>query len=139
MSPIDTVLHKIGTPLIKNTTSQKWHPTQMTSHKNRISQLHYRNYPRLKTTPTIKHRRTKWISAWSGKNSALKSHDHESELYKKIKNSLTQFSRWQTTFSHYLVRCSIKDHFFKAPKFVCFRWRICHMPFWYGAIIFKWH
>ena len=30
--------YKKGTPLIKNSTSQKWHPTQMAPHKNGILQ-----------------------------------------------------------------------------------------------------
>ena len=50
------------------------------------------------TSTTIRHRRVPRASFWSGKISVSKSHDHESESYKKFKNFLlkiTQLSPWQ--------------------------------------------
>ena len=92
----------------------------MASHKNGISQLHYwfsevatTNNLEPTGTPTIRHRRVKGISLWSGKNSTLKSHDHEFESYNKFKNSLTQLSTWQITFGHFFARCAtfVRHHF----------------------------
>ena len=48
------------------------------------------------------------ISLWSGKNSILKSHDHEWESYNKFKNPLlkiSQVSPWQINCGHFFVRC----------------------------------
>ena len=74
-----TQCYKKGFPLIKNTTSQKWHPTWMASHKYIIGFLKYYQHPANRTYPTIRHRRVIEISLWSGKNSTFKSHDHEFE------------------------------------------------------------
>ena len=100
MAPIDTVLQK------EHSSYQKYHLPKMASNINGISQLHYW-FSQVYTTnallieptlTTIRHRRVLGISLWSGKNSNLKFHDHESESYNKFKNFLlkiTELIPWQ--------------------------------------------
>ena len=61
----------------------------------------------LEPSPTTRHRKVKAISLWSRKNLTLKYHEHESESCNKLKNCLTQFSRWQITIGHFLARYAI--------------------------------
>ena len=94
-----TQFYKRGIPLIKNTTSQNWHPTSMAPHKNDISQKwhltkitsHKNSISKLtllvfcstiigflliEPTATIRHKL---------KNLILKSHDHRPESCNKFK------------------------------------------------------
>ena len=115
-----------NTPPHKNDTQHK------STSQNDVSQkCHSRTYiigflkcyqpPAYRTySSTIRHRRVIVISLWIGKNSSLKSHNHESESYNKFKNSLlkiTQLNSWQMTFGHFFARDAIfmRHHFFSKP------------------------
>ena len=88
-----------------NGISQKWHfTTTLLDFWSTINTL------LTETTFTIRHRRVIGISLWKGKNSTLKSHDHESEPYNKFKNFLlkiTQLSPWQIISRHFFTSCVI--------------------------------
>ena len=86
MPPTETVLQKGHSSYQKyqlakmapniNGISQKWHlKTILLFFRSTINTL------LIEPTPTIRHRRVIEISLWSRKNSALKSHDQESESF----------------------------------------------------------
>ena len=96
-----TQCYKKNTPLIRNITSQKgtqhkWHLAKMASHKNDISKV---------ATQLIQKLDTNW------KNLTLKSHEHGSESYKKLKNSLSKFT--QLSLWAFFTTCTIliRHHF----------------------------
>ena len=118
---------------------QKYHLTKMAktdnsqktcTHKNISQKWHLTTYFILTTVfqsttntlliepnPTIRHRLVKVRLVWSGKNSILNSHDHES--LNKCKNSvlkITQFIPWQIIFGHFFAKVAIfvKHHFFSV-------------------------
>ena len=98
-----TQCYKKNTPLIRNITSQKgtqhkWHLAKMASHKNDISKV---------ATQLIQKLDTNW------KNLTLKSHEHGSESYKKLKNSLSTHSA-QPLGIFYNVYHSYKAPFFRV-------------------------
>ena len=109
-----------GIPLIKNTTSQKWHPTWMASYNYIIGFLKYCQFSTLliESTPTIRHIQE------SNKNITLewKKLDFKNQwpwvwIIQQIsefpfKNHLAQ-SLANITFRHFFVRCVIflKHHF----------------------------
>ena len=110
MALTDTALQKRQSPY------QKYHLAKMASNENNgishechltITLLVFwstTNTLLIEPTPTIRHMRVIEISLWNRKNSALKSHDHESELNNKFKHlisEITQLSRpCQITFGH---------------------------------------
>ena len=112
-----TQCYKKGTHLIKNITSQKWHPTYMGSHKNwylTTTLLAFwctTNTLLIEPTPEFSHRRVIEISLQSRKNSTFKSYYHKSESYNKFRNfilKVTQLSPW-----HFFASCAIfvRHHF----------------------------
>ena len=117
MAPIDTVLQK------GHSSYHKYHLAKMAPNINVISQKwrltttllafwSTTNTLLIEPTRTIRNRRVLGISLWSGKNLTLKSHDRESESYKKFKNfflKITQFSPL-----HFFARCAnfVRQHFF---------------------------
>ena len=66
----------------------------MASHNYIVGFLKYYQFNTLliEPTPTIRHRRVIRIPLWSGKNSTLKSNDHEFESYNKFKNFLLKIT-----------------------------------------------
>ena len=151
MVPIDTVLQK------GHSSYQKCYFTKMATSINGISQKWYltitllafwstTNTLLIEPTPTIRHRKVIGISLWSGKNSTLKSHDHESEPYNKFKNFLlkiTQLSHWQITSGYFFARCAIfvRHHFLwvsylSISGVVFVMCHFCKVPLFSNAI--KW-
>ena len=110
MEPIDTALQK------GQSSYQKYHFAKMAPNKNNgISQKCHltitllvfwstTNTLLIEPTPTIRYMRVIEILLWSIKNSALKSHDHESESNNKSTHlilKINQLSRpRQITFGH---------------------------------------
>ena len=120
---------------------QKYHIAKMASHKYIIGVLKYYRFNTLliETTPTIRHRTVTRVSLWSGKNSTLKSTDHESESYNKFRNFLLK------SFSSIIGKCNLWAffckvcHFCKATVFVGVRfvylwWSICLVPFFTSSL-----
>ena len=112
--------YKNGTPLIKNSTSQKWHPTSIAFHNYIIGFLKYHQFNTLliESTPAIGHKIVIRIPLCSGKKLTLKLNDHESVSHNKFKNFLlkiTQLSPWQIaiTSGHFFAGCAIflRKHF----------------------------
>ena len=95
-----------------NGISQKWNLTTTL-----LTLWSTTNTLLIEPTPTIRHKKVIDISFLSGKNSTLKSHDHESESYNKFKNfslKIPQLSPWHITSGHF--SCKVY-HFSKAPVF----------------------
>ena len=80
--------YKNGTPLIRNSTSQKFHSAAMAFHNYIIGFLKYKQFNTLlvESTPAIGHKIIIRIALCSGKNLTLKLNDHESESHNKFKN-----------------------------------------------------
>ena len=80
--------YKNGTPLIRNSTSQKFPSTTMASHNYIIGFLKYKQFNTLlvESTPAIGHKIIIRIPLYSGKNLTLKLNDHESESHNKFKS-----------------------------------------------------
>ena len=117
----DTVWKK-RTPLFKNTTLQKWHPTSMASHNYFIGYLKYYQFKTLliEQTLPIRHRKEIRIPFWTGRNLILKPNVHESESWSTFKNFLlkiTHLNPWKIaiTFGHFFARCVffVRCHYFQ--------------------------